>query len=457
MRPGIALLLSTAMLALLVAFLAASRGAGASAPGDTPGYWDEVVEAFVRRKVAETYVDELGPQGEREAFNRAMDAYLDLDNYCDYIPPEEYKRWLEDTAGRYAGLGVKINGEEDGLHVVGVFPGGPADRAGIQVGDTIVRADGEALAGLDVDAVTSRLKGPPRTTVRIGYVRGPRPVQGPHAGPELETVVTRDMIRPPTLFTRRVGTDGGFLQLRLTDFAEESAEEFDEAMDALDNGPPVKGLLLDLRHNGGGVLGVAVRVVDRFLRKGRLVVRMEGRGADASKNYSTTDRAGKNLDMPMVVLVDRKSASASEVVAGALQDHRRAILVGSRSYGKFLVQSITEIPHRGAAVKLTTARYYTPSGRSYQGPSQYEVDHVERPRGAGLIPDVVIDLTEEEEEELLKFWQDEEGRAWNAIRLHPQVPEDYVDPQLERAIKLLEGEIVLQKIGRGGRAKRRNG
>jgi carboxyl-terminal processing protease len=458
MRPGMAILLSTAMLALLLAFLFASRKHGFAAPAAADGQWDEVIEAFVRSKVAQTYVDELTEEQRNEAFYRAMDAYVDLDYYCDFIPPPEYQKLREETSGRYAGLGIRINAVDEGLHIVGVFPGGPASQAGIRVGDTITRANGEHLAGLDIDAVTSRLKGPPNQPVSIHYIRGPRPEQGPHVGEEREVIVKRAFITPKTVFTRRVGAEEEFLHLRLTDFSEETARIFDEIMDGLQEEQPCKGLVLDLRHNGGGVLTVATRIADRFLRKGRVIVRMEGRGVDASKNYPATDRKDKELDLPLVVLVDASSASASEVVAGAFQDHRRAVLVGVRTYGKFLVQTITEVPGREAALKLTTSRYYTPSGRSYQGPARGErPSNGERPEGAGLVPDVVLPLSDEESLDLAKFWDNEDGRAWGEPQRHEGVAADWVDPQLQRAIHLLDGQIVLQKIQRRSGARRRNG
>ena len=466
MRPGIAILLSVSMLALLLAFLFASKSAGARQPTARDGWWDEEIERYVRRKVAETYVDKLEEKSGHEAFNRAMDAYVRFDGYCDYIPPAEHKKWREDTAGRYAGLGIKINEVDEGLHIVGVFPGGPADKAGIKVGDTLVQAGGEAgsamrnLAGMDVDAITRILKGPPNSTVKVGIIRGPRPESGPARGPIEEFAVRRGVITPPTVFSRRVGKDDRFLQVRLTDFTEETVREFDALMDQVSSGElPIEGVLLDLRHNGGGVLNVAVRVAGRFLREGRLVVRMEGRGADASKNYASQPQKNKLLDIPLVVLVDEWSASASEIVAGAMQDHRRGVLVGSRTYGKFLVQSITAIPGKDAAVKLTTARYYTPSGRSYQGSSN--VDQVGRTAGrstgSGLIPDVVLPLSAEERPKLGHYWANEEGKPWNEVVRYPDVPDDYVDEQLARGIALLEGELVMQKIQRGRKPARRNG
>jgi len=456
MRPGIAILLSAVMLALLLAFLFASRGAGAN-QGSASAHWDEGIEAFIRRKVSMTYVDELDDARARDAFNRAMDAYVGFDSYCDFIPEDEYQRWQSDTAGRYAGLGVKIRSVEEGLHVVGVFPDGPAAKVGIRVGDTIVRAGGKLLAGLGVDEITPLLKGTPKSSVVVGFIRGPRPEKGPATGPEQEVTVIRGVIRPPTIFTRRVGPENRFLQVRLTDFTEETADEYDRVMGALGKGEPVRGVILDLRHNGGGILGVAVRVADRFLRKGNLIVRMEGRGADATKNFSASSRKDKVLEMPLVVLVDEWSASASEIVAGALQDHRRAVLVGARTYGKFLVQSVMEIPRKNAAVKLTTSRYYTPSGRSYQGPPRHSLVAGKRPAGAGLVPDIVIELDDKQQTDLKRFWANEEGKPWKEIPRWPELGDDWIDPQLSRALKLLQGELVLQQIQRERRPSRRNG
>jgi hypothetical protein len=254
-----------------------------------------------------------------------------------------------------------------------------------------------------------------------------------------------------------VGTDGRYLHLRLTDFAEETAEAFDRALDEVTRGGAPRGVILDLRHNPGGPLGVAVRVVDRFIGRG-LIVRMQGRTADANRPYHAAVQPNDLPEMPLVVLVDGSSASASEVVAGALQDHRRAVLVGERTFGKFLVQTITEIPGRGAAVKLTTSRYYTPLGRSYQEPTGRS--H-RSPRGsdpgaemepAGLIPDIVVPLDEAAGERLEKYWVDEENRPWGATPLNPDIGPDHVDPQLEQALKLLDGELILKSIEprRGG-------
>ena len=451
MRASTALLITLALITMLAAFLIATKRAGARASGNDQ--WDETIEEFVRNRVAATYVDRLDPERGRQAFYRAMDAYVDFDPYCDFIPPDELTEWREDTQGHYAGLGIKINEVPEGLEIIGVLPAGPASRAGLLIGQTIVRADGVPLAGKDVMEITRMLKGPADTTVRVGILPGPRPESGAPVGPEHEVVVTRGHVTPPTVFTQRVGPRKDIGLLRLKDFSDESADAFERGVTTLvTTSPPVQALILDLRHNGGGVLEAAIRVADRFLDRGD-IVRMEGRVSQTNRRLGANRDENDVLHLPLVVLVDGYSASASEVVAGALQDHRRAVILGSRTYGKFLVQSITEIPSRGVAVKLTTSRYYTPLGRSYQA----EKPHAGvRPKPAGLLPDVIVSLDGEQTERLEKHWDDEEAQSWGRTDNLQDPVTSGVDPQLARAIKLLRGELALQRI-RKSRTSPRNG
>ncbi|MHC5009717.1 MAG: S41 family peptidase [Planctomycetota bacterium] len=455
MRAGTALIIMLPLLAVVTAFvLVATRGAGA-APGADGVYWDEDMARFIRRRIANTYVDEIDDARAAHAFYEAMDGYVqDLDEYCDFIPPEEHRRWKEETRGEYAGLGVKVRDVPEGLLLVGIHPDGPAQRAGLRTGDTIVSAAGRSLEGMSLEQVetTNLLKGEPGSRVVLGVLRGPRPDEGPPAGPVELVEVRRAVIRPPTVFSRRVGTDAQFGVIRLTEFAEATEEDFNSALDAM-IAADIKGVVLDLRDNGGGVLPTAVRVAGRFLDRG-VVVRSEGRTRDATRVYTASPENTVPNTLPLVVLVNNGSASASEVVAGALQDHRRALLVGERTYGKFLIQQITEIPGSEAALKLTTSRYYLPSGRSYQrrhtnGRSNGRVPSVEEPSApAGLLPDVVETLDEEAREALLMFWANEEAAPWGEEAPFPDVDADATDPQLQRALDLLEGQVVLRRIRR---------
>ncbi|MFV1959115.1 MAG: S41 family peptidase, partial [Planctomycetota bacterium] len=237
MKPGTAVLVILPLVAVVAAFvLVATRGAGAGSATEASG-WDPEIEAFVRDQVARTYVDELDPARGADAFYKAMDGYVhDLDEYSDFIPPEEYRKWKEDTAGEYAGLGVKIQAQKDGLLVVGVLPGGPASTSGIQPGDTLVAADGQPLAGLDLDMLeaTRLLKGVPGSTVDVTVVPGPRGVDDPLPDrPKKIVKVTRALVRPPTVFSRRVGPEGSVGVIRLTEFAEATQPDFDAALDTM--------------------------------------------------------------------------------------------------------------------------------------------------------------------------------------------------------------------------------
>ena len=453
MRPSTALVVMLPLIVLVTLFvLVGTRGAGAGRSHDGM-WWDEQIASFVRRRVAMTYVDDLDRERAAQAFYKAMDAYVhELDEYCDFIPPEEHRKWQEDTAGEYAGLGIKITEADLGLLVVGVFPGGPADLAGMKPGDTIVAAGDTPLKGLDFKEIEASrlLKGEPGSIARITVIPGPVPEEGePTAAPKVVSV-KRAKVRPPTVFVRRVGPESEFGVIRLTEFAEATADDFNKALETMTS-EGVKGLILDLRRNGGGVLPTAVAVVNRFVERGT-IVRMEGRAPNATRVYEATAEDTLPDTLPLIVIVDGTSASASEVVAGALQDHRRALLVGERTYGKFLVQQIVDIPGEDAALQLTTSRYYLPSGRSYQRPRKNGRGHVEPRNGAspsqggGLLPDVVLGLDEEQTEKLEKQFINEEGVPWQEEPQHDDVPLDWVDPQLERAIALLQGQMVLRKI-----------
>ena len=437
MRPLTATVLSLCILFLFAAFVLVARGAGARGPSRGAGpWWDEAMERYIREQLGASYVDAVDPERGREAFYRAMDAYVRFDRYCELIPPERYTRWKEDTQGRYAGLGVKVDSVPEGLYLAGVWPDGPAARAGMRVGETIVAVQGRPLAGVEIDTITAWLKGAAGSTVTVAVAPGPRPASGTTLEGARRVDVRRDVIRPPTVFARRIGPDACVGVLRITDFTEETTAEVERALAGFLAAPPVIGVALDLRHNGGGLLNVATHLVDRFLDRG-VIVRMEGRIRDGNRMIHAGAQADDLLHLPLVVLVDERSASASEVVAGALQDHRRGVLLGTRTYGKFLVQSIVDIPNRHAGLKLTTSRYYLPSGRSYQGPQDAELEGTGGAHEpAGLLPDIVLEMDPDARTRLFGQWANEEGRPWGEVPRYPDIPADEVDPQLAAALGL---------------------
>ena len=476
MKPTTAWFLVAPLLGTVIAFGAAlvvTRHAEAR-PGDST-YWDDDEVEYVRRMVAATYVDPVDEAKSRELFYDALDGYVKglPDDYNDFIPPEEYKRWKEDTAGRYAGVGVKIAPDPRGLKIEGVFPGGPAARAGIKVGEIVTSVEGRSVAGgLDPkkDENVRALKGAAGSAVRVKVLTPPpeakpaagdaKPAAGdgagdgagtgsaakppaPAAGTEpagtmREVLLVRAEIRPPTVYARRVGKDGKVGYLHLTEFTEATPDAFDRALDAM-VADGVGAVVVDLRGNGGGVLGATVHVADRFVAEGE-IVRINGR----TRENTRVERAHADDTIPaaigLVVLVDGGSASASEVLAGCIQDHRRGVLLGTRTYGKFLVQNITEIPGRNAALKLTTARYQTPLGRSYQRPPK-----TPKTEGAGLTPDVVVELGVEDRKKLEEQWSNADDAVWGGAPQYADVPADWVDPQLARALELIAGDLQLKE------------
>lgn len=449
MKPThIAWILSPLSVAALVFAVHVAKSADAGPRG--PIVWDEATFEFVRRMVADTYVDEVSEAQSRAAFHAALDGYVKSlpDDYNDFIPPEEYRKWVDDTAGHYAGVGVKIDIlKGEGLRVVGLYPGGPAATAGLRIGETITHVNARPLAEVDLDRPENVrvLKGPVGSSVAV-VVRAaptPPPPSGEAAAPPTSRTVTivRGDIRPTTVFPRRLGADQRVGYLRISEFVETTPADVDRALDRM-VADGVRAVVVDLRGNGGGVLPATVRVADRFIRSGE-IVRMTGR----ARNTRRTEAAREAPTIPdgvgLVVLVDERTASASEVFAGAIQDHRRGVVLGTRTYGKFLVQNITETPSRDAAVKLTSARYVTPNGRSYaRDPRRPDVP-------AGLPPDVVVELTAEDRKRLQMAFENQEEAVWSAPAPHPDVPADWVDPQLARALELLGQGLLLQDIRDG--------
>jgi len=288
----------------------------------------------------------------------AVDGMLQtLDPHSSFMDPDLYRRMRERQEGRYYGLGITIVPVNGDITVVSLFEGSPAYRKGIRRGDIIARIEGEDAKGWSSDDAVKRLRGPKGTTVRISLKR-------PGYDQLIEVEVPRDEINIPTIPAYFM-VDGETGYVRLQDFAENTDRDLDAALKDL-SARGMKRLLLDLRGNPGGPLDQAIRVSNNFLPRGSLIVYTRGRVQNSDKDYVATE-AGEYTSMPMVVLVNRNSASASEIVSGALQDHDRALVVGETTFGKALVQSVYTIAEQ-AGLALTTARYYTPSHRLIQRP-----------------------------------------------------------------------------------------
>ncbi|RLK48179.1 carboxyl-terminal processing protease [Alkalispirillum mobile] len=311
-----------------------------------------VAEVYAR--IRSHYVDEVDDEELLEAAVRGM--LSSLDPHSSYLDSDEFKALQEGTRGEFGGLGIEVGMEDGFIKVIAPIDDTPASRAGLRPGDLITRIDDEPIKGKSLNEAVKRMRGEPGSTVELTVVR-----EGEDRPITFE--LTRDVIQVQSVRSRML--EPGYGYLRISQFQERTGRDVREALSDLkkEADGSLRGLVLDLRNNPGGVLDGAVSVSDIFLSNGRIVY-TEGRDERAEMDFNATP-----VDMlhgaPMVVLVNRGSASASEIVAGALQDHGRAVIMGSPTFGKGSVQSILPLG-RDSAIKLTTARYYTPGGRSIQ-------------------------------------------------------------------------------------------
>ncbi|PLX37879.1 MAG: peptidase S41 [Hyphomicrobiales bacterium] len=279
-----------------------------------------------------------------------------LDPHSSYMSPKSFRDMQVQTRGEFGGLGIEVTMENDVVKVVTPIDDTPAHRAGVLAGDLITRLDGEAVRGLTLNQAVDKMRGPVNTEIVLTVVR-----QG--AEEPIEIKIVRDIIRIRSVRSR-VEEDAGYI--RVTQFNEQTFDGLRKAMEEISNDIPAdrfKGFILDLRNNPGGLLDQAISVSDAFLDRGE-IVSTRGRNAEETQRYNA--RSGDlGKGKPVIILINGGSASASEIVAGALQDHRRATILGTRSFGKGSVQTIIPLGANGA-IRLTTARYYTPSGRSIQ-------------------------------------------------------------------------------------------
>ncbi len=277
-----------------------------------------------------------------------------LDDFTSYLTPDKLEDLYAMSDGNFVGLGVELKIDSRGLRLVGVIRGGPAWDAGIKVGEWVVRVDGRSVKGLTLDEAANRLSGTEGSVVEIGVDKGDGQVRA-------LKLIRRHVEVESVVGAKLVDVAGGIGYLQLAGFQKSSTEELDRAIAGLAN-QGMKVLILDLRGNPGGLLNVAVEIADRFL-DGGLIVSTRGRASGQSQAYSATGRP--RWRFPLYVLVDHDSASASEILAGALQDHKRGTVLGSRTYGKGSVQSIFSLRSAPAGLKLTTAKFYSPLDRPY--------------------------------------------------------------------------------------------
>lgn len=312
----------------------------------------------------ENYVEEIDTT---EVLNGAIRGLLfSLDPHSSYLPPDSFKDLQEETRGSFSGIGIEVTIKNDLLTVVSPIADTPADRAGLKANDTIIEIDGANTKNMGSDEAINRLRGPAGTEVTLSIHR--------EGWDGLKIIkLKREII--PIQSVKVEFLSPGFVYSRITNFQSHTTSDFKAKLEALQKKHQIDGLILDLRNNPGGLLNQAISITDIFLNKG-IIVYTKGRQEDQNNVYTAHDNGEKRM-YPLVVLVNEGSASASEIVAGAIQAHKRGIIVGTRTFGKGSVQTIIPLPD-GAGLRMTTAKYYTPDDRSIQA--------------LGITPDVEVPL-----------------------------------------------------------------
>jgi carboxyl-terminal processing protease len=396
----------------LLLLLTLSLGGTVVSKGTDTGATYETLKLFteVLSIVQNQYVDEVAP---RDLIYSAIRGTLrSLDPHSAFLDPEMYREMQVETTGAFGGLGIEITLKDDILTVVSPIDGTPAHRAGIQSGDRIIRIEGIPTKDMPLIDAVKRMRGKPGTKVTITIAREewkePR-----------EITITREQIRIQSIRSHDLEPGIGYIRLR--QFQEQTPNDLEVALDRFaKNGG--KALVLDLRNDPGGLLTAAVDVTEKFLQDGKLIVYTEGRLRNQSMRFVGHSKK-PYLDFPMVVLVNQGSASASEIVAGALQDWGRAIVLGTQTFGKGSVQTIIPLSD-GSGLRLTTAKYFTPKGRSIHG--------------KGITPDIVV-----EPPKVAAASQPQEApRAPAPLAFEEELKKDV---QIQRAVDILKAMRILEK------------
>ncbi|RMH45548.1 MAG: S41 family peptidase [Alphaproteobacteria bacterium] len=390
-------------------------------------------DAFERIRSA--YVE---PVDETKLIEAAINGMLtSLDPHSGYLPPSDFDDMRVQTRGEFGGLGIEVTMENGFVKVVSPIDDTPAARAGLQAGDFITHIDGESVLGMNLNEAVDKMRGPVGSEIRITVVR--EGVEDP-----FDVTLVRETIK---IRAARARTIGDVVVVRVTTFNEQTHEQMKESLEAeiakAGGIGAISGIVLDLRNNPGGLLSQAVAVADAFLERGE-IVSTRGRDPRDGERYNATP-GDLAQGLPMVVLVNGGSASASEIVAGALQDHRRAVLIGAKTFGKGSVQTIMPL-QGGGALRITTARYYTPSGRSIQA--------------LGIEPDILVEerrLTGAETERPIRSEAELRGRLESSLteeerrqfeaerkRLEETARLRAEDLQLAYALDMLHGLAVLR-------------
>ena len=397
------------------------------------------IEIFteVLRQIEKSYVEPREPQ---ELIYGAIKGMVhNLDPHSSFMTKEEYRELMLETKGSFTGIGVEITVKDNFLTVVSPIEGTPADKVGMKAGDKIIKIENKRTKDMSLMEAVKKIRGPKGTKVNLTIMR-----EG-EAKP-LEFSITRGVI--PLISVRQYFLTPEIGYVRISNFQSKTVKDLSAALEEMEKGREIKGWVLDLRNNPGGLLSQAIEVSDLFLNSG-LIVSTKGR--ISSQNITATAHTDKKpRTYPIIVLINSGSASAAEIVAGALQDNKRALVLGTRSFGKGSVQTILPLSD-GSGLRLTTARYYTPSGKSIQS--------------SGIVPDIELDFTppnEKEKKDVGKFVREEDleghmeneaGEAIAPVEKNDEMEKDRRvkmllerDNQVRHAVELLKTWTIFSQI-----------
>ncbi len=434
---------AAAALAVVALAAAASRAAEAAAPAApavaSPQSQDKTYEHLkvlidVLGLIQDNYVDQ--PDTQKLIEGAAAGMVRTLDPFSQYMDPEAHKEIQTETEGQFGGLGIRVGMTEEWLTIITPLPGTPAFRAGILPNDRLVQIDGDTTKDMTLGDALKKLRGAPGTKVTLTILRAPDDGKdGPWVSRDF--TLTREIVKIESVQDWMLEPGIGYL--RIVEFSGRTAEDTLDALNDLKK-QGMKALILDLRNNPGGLLSAAVEVASDFLGDNKLIVYTQGRKPESRQEFHASGKA-PFADLPMITLVNGGSASGSEIVAGALQDHKRSLIMGAQSYGKASVQSVIPLSD-GSGLRLTVAHYYTPLGRS--------IARNEKAKTGGITPDMPVAVSQETEAKLYNQWD-----LVYALGKKPHSgvkKEDLVrDDALENALQLLRARDVLGSLKPAGK------
>jgi len=368
--------------------------------------------------IRDNYVDPIDPQ--KLIYGACEGMVSKLDPFSQFMDPKGHEMMKSETEGKYGGLGIRIAIREGRLTVVTPLPGTPAYELGILPGDVILKIEGKSTEDITLSQAVELLRGDPGTKVTISILReGMKDL--------MDFTVTRAVVKIESVPNARVLTDKiGYIEM--TEFSKDTPHEFDKAWKKLKK-EGMESLVLDLRYNPGGLLAIAVDICKNFIGDGKLIVYTQGRTQEQVIKFFADDKP-RYEKIPMVILVNKGSASGSEIVAGCIQDWKRGVIVGEKTFGKASVQSLLPLSD-GSGLRLTTAKYYTPSGRSIHD--------------VGITPDIIVEVAPEIMAKLMK----QKEKIYGLPEKAEKKEEEIKDPQIERAVEILLAQQRFSEMEKG--------